>query len=188
MAYDIATIGDLHGRAPCSCCAACSTTYRGPHDALERMSAHAAGVGGETMGRFGVFRADVDALKRDIHPSMLATEAAVSQCQGVTPGERTAWGDFFKAWKSFHDEETPLIIGVGRRYDEAIEFRNQLIGWQETLRAKCTIPGPLPTLGAPEDGGMASAVKLGAIAAIVIAGVYVASPLVEVAQRWASKK
>lgn len=162
------------GKCGCAPCAARPSALELAADPAARKR---GATSGQTIGRFGTFRADVDALKRDIHPAMLATDAAVTSCSAVTPGERTAWNEFFKSWKAFHDEETPLIVGVGRRYDEAVDFRTQLVGWQEALRGKCNVPGPPLTAELPADP-VASAIKWVAIAAIVVGGAYVLSPLV----------
>lgn len=130
---------------------------------------------GQTIGGFPhfVFGSDVDALKRSIHPSMLATNLAVRDCAGLTPSETEAWGQFFAAWTAFHDEETPTIIGSGRRYDEAIAYREQLGAWQEQLRAKCKIPGSIVKPSDESDASnISSAVRWGAVAVIAVAVVY----------------
>jgi len=127
--------------------------------------------GPQAMGLIGVWPSDVDAIKRSVDPSMVATDLAVRRCAEVSPAEMAAWGGFYAAWRSFHDEATPWMFGTGAKYDEGLAYRAQLGGWQELLRSKCTIPGPHVS-SVEEGAAMSSAIRWGAAAVIAVAVVY----------------
>lgn len=118
-----------------------------------------------------VWPSDVEAKKRQIDPSMQSTNEAVRTCAAVDDGSRRAWGQFFAAWSSFRAESVPWF-GAANKYDEALDYGRQLAGWQEQLRAKCTIPGPPPISPKELDESTISAVKWGAAAVIAVAVVY----------------
>lgn len=173
-------VGAAAGRSCCSACVehrpCCSSeTTRGAVAAAMLRDPQALKVealrGGQTMGLIGVWPSDVDALKRSIDPSMVATDAAVKACAQLSPGERSAWADFFKAWKGYHDEPTPFLFGLGAKYDEGLAYRQQLGGWQEQLRRTCTIPGPAVSTE-DEHAALFSALKWGAAAVIAASVVY----------------
>lgn len=121
---------------------------------------------------WGKFQGDVDALKRSIHPSMVATDGAVASCAGLSPSEVDAWREFFKSWNAYRDEPTPLLVGTGRRYVEGLAYREQLAGWQEHLRPKCKVPGAVPKADESDASNISSAVRWGAVAVIAAAAVY----------------
>lgn len=118
-----------------------------------------------------VWPSDVEAKKRQIDPSMQATNQAVFSCTALDDGSRMAWSKFFAAWISFRAEDVPWF-GAANKYDEALDYGRQLGGWQDQLRAKCTIPGPPPIAPKELEESTISAVKWGAAAVIAVAVVY----------------
>lgn len=126
-----------------------------------------AGIGGAfpTITTAGA----VQTLKERINPSMVATDNGVRACTTLDAPSRTSWDAFYASWRSFYETPEPTF-GSANRWDNALAFQAQLAGWQEVLRAKCTIPGPVVQVeDAPPD---LSVVKWAAAAVIAVAVVY----------------
>lgn len=118
-----------------------------------------------------VWPSDVDAKKRQIDPSMQATNAAVIACAALDPATKKAWGDFFAAWVSFRDEGG-CVFGCANKYDEANAFAKQLAAWQDSIRPKCSVPGPPPIPPDELNETSIGAIKWAAAAVIAVAVVY----------------
>ncbi len=87
--------------------------------------------------------ADVRRLKDRLQPSMLATNAAVKTCDKLAPGERQAWEVWYAAWLVWYATPEPWLFGAANEYDETQVYEAQLASWQEQLRTKCNVPGPI---------------------------------------------
>jgi hypothetical protein len=113
----------------------------------------------------------VDALKLRIGVVMTATEIGVKACAGLSSEDRQAWSAFYATWQAFAATPTP-IFGSGNAWMTACGYSRELSAWQETLRAKCTIPGPtnVPKNEAASD--LLSIVRWGAIGVVSLAIVY----------------
>lgn len=116
-----------------------------------------------------VWPSDVDKLKKRIDPQMVATDTGVAACAALEPGERSAWKAFYAAWRVFYATPVPFLFGSSNDWDDATAFELQLAGWQEELRKKCPIPGPVVK---PPEGLDLSALKWASAAVIAVAGVY----------------
>jgi len=112
--------------------------------------------------------ADVRRLKERLQPSMLATNAAVKTCTALSTGEREAWRIWFAAWSVWYATPEPWLFGASNEYDETQVYEAQLAAWQEQLRQKCTIPGPVvkdeTTLDLSGLKWVAGAIIVGAVA------------------------
>ena len=120
-----------------------------------------------------VWPSDVDAQKRRLDPDFRATDRAVAACSELGAGQRAAWGDFYRAWSSFRDEETP-VFGAANKMGEALAYEARLAAWQATLKSSCALDAPHVTPATFD----ASWIKWGAIAVAVVGVAYLASPLV----------
>jgi hypothetical protein len=118
-----------------------------------------------------VWPSDVDAKKREIDPSMQATNAVVTTCGGVTAEERLAWSQFFGAWTAFRNEATPTF-GAANKYDEAKRFAVSLLAWRATIQNRCALVGPDPPQDATTPETAISAIKWIAIAVVAAAVTY----------------
>ena len=90
-----------------------------------------------------VWPSDVRELKLRIDPSMVSTDAAVKSCTTISDGEREAWGLFYAAWRVWFAAPEPWIFGASVDWDNTKALEAQLAGWQEQLRQKCNVPGPI---------------------------------------------
>jgi len=129
------------------------------------------GAIGDLLPKF-VYPSDVEELKRQIDPSVLATDAAVAACPNLDPAERAAWKAFRGAWGLFRDQPTPWLFGSANLYDEGLLFQAQLAQWQAQLRAKCSIPGPVVVDPHANDAEQASVIKWVAAAVVTVAVVW----------------
>lgn len=162
----------------------------------------AAAVFGATPGP-----PDIDTLKARLDPEFRATNTAVAACEvasasgtpgGLLPGEREAWAGFYKAWRDYHDQNSwiqstppwPLLpINAPEVHADGLEREKRLRTWQELLANKCRLVAPMvqpPTPGTSAAAGF-DAIKWIAIAAVVVAVAYVASPFVVGARKIAKK-
>jgi hypothetical protein len=128
------------------------------------------GTIGDLLPKF-VYPSTVAELKRQIDPSVRTTDAAVDACTKLEPGERVAWKAWVVAWNAYlHDDNSGWLgFGSSNRYDEGIVFKGQLAEWQEQLRVKCTVPGPVVVADEKPDF---AAIKWAAAAVIVVGVVY----------------
>lgn len=150
-------------------CALTARAQRGDPAALKL-----AALNGDVQVQIGdwlpkiVGPADVRRLKERLQPSMLATDAAVKTCDKLSPGEREAWRVWFAAWSVWYATPEPWLFGASNEYDETQVYEAQLAAWQEQLRTKCAIPGPVvkdeTTLDLSGLKWVAGAVIVGALA------------------------
>jgi len=126
---------------------------------------------GDLLPKF-VYPSDVEELKRQIDPSVIATDAAVTACTNLDPATRAAWQGFRAAWGLFRAQKTPLLFGSANLYDEGVVFQAQLAQWQAQLREKCAIPGPAVVDPHANDAEQASLLKWAAAAVITVAVVW----------------
>lgn len=107
----------------------------------------------------------------------------VQDCAGLTKEDKAAWADFYTSWRKFFcrndtgDCADPdySIWGLGSQMDQCEAFGRQADSWYDKLSAaKCALTEPKDT-PPPAAPDWSSAVRWGAIGAIVLAGVYVTS-------------
>lgn len=124
-----------------------------------------------------VYPSDVTKLKNRLNPAMVATNAGVEACKApaLSDGEREAWGVFYAAWREFYATDVPWLFGSANDFDLARGYELRLAGWQEELRKKCDIPGPVVERETPLD---LSALKWVSAAVVAVAVVYAVKTIV----------
>ena len=118
---------------------------------------------------------DVRDLKNRIDPFVLALDAAVRDCKGLSQDTATAWGDFSKAWRGFFNEDESWFH-TAAQMDQAESYECDVRRWQDMLaKQKCAADVPPITFTNEGDGGgsaLGSTVKVVAIAAAVVAAAF----------------
>lgn len=119
-----------------------------------------------------VWPSDVAAYVTRVDIQMQATDAAVSQCTGLSSAEVSAWRDFFRAWQDFKADAS-CVFGCAGKFDDTKGYEDRLHAWQtDTIGPKCRLVGPQVT----PTPGVDPAFKWLAAAAIVGVVGYIAGP------------
>lgn len=128
-----------------------------------------------------IYPSTVDDEKTRLRAALLGTQSNVDACTALDATTRQAWSDFYAAASSFANESTSYF-GLGSQMDQAQSYGYQLCQWQETIAKVCTLSTPEynPSQEGQASGNaaIANAVKWVAVAAIVGAVAYTASPAI----------
>jgi hypothetical protein len=130
-----------------------------------------------------VFPSSVALLQEKLFNDMTALDGDVarSTAPGVTSAMRASWVAFvatFEAWYNTDPYSFASYWTEGNLYDQGLQLEQQLASWQKQfLAAGATLTEP--TFAPPPVGVDWSAIKAIAVSVAVVAGAFVAYPLVK---------
>lgn len=134
-----------------------------------------------------IYPSTVDAAKADLLATLQSANQTVASCTALPTATTASWTTFYNTVAAYAQPSTTSIWGLGGQMDQVQKYQAELYDWQIYLgQQRCVMSSPTTNPEAPLPPGTPSVwvgvAKLAALAAVLGAGAYGVSKVVEGAE------